>query len=366
MIEKKIKYLYKRIIQKIFILIYGKISVLKKNKSKLTINKINSGISNPQSNLKYQIYEIENARIFTDNHENVAIIKNNMIVPKISFQQIKGSLKNIKFNSVINKGTNSFVKKISGCVFNLAQGGSGNNYFHFMFDIIPKIFILKSKKDLSEIDFYYVSSPKKWQIKIFNMIGIKYKQLLNSEIYNHIKANKIISVDHPWYYSGEIQNNVKNIPKWIINLHRGNFLKESSYIKSNKKIFLDRSGSEYNHCQIENLDEIKILLKKNNFQILKPEKISLKKQIHIFKNASIIIGAHGASFTNIIFCKTATKIIEIIPIDHPNRKCETISKFLKLRYSRIKTKQNNFDKNYPFKIFLEEKHLKQIQKIIDL
>ena len=78
------------------------------------------------------------------------------------------------------------------------------------------------------------------------------------------------------------------------------------------------------------------------------------------------MGAHGASFTNIIYCKSATKIIEIIPIDHPNKKCQTISKFLNLKYFRIKTKKNNLDKNYPFKIILEEKHLKQIQKIIDL
>ena len=332
----------------------------------MKINKSDSAILNPQTNLKYQIYEVEDARVFTDNNENLAIIKDNKIIPQMSFQQVKGRLKSAKFNSVIEKGTNSFVKNISGSVFNLAQGGSGNNFFHFMFDIIPKIFILKSKINLSRVDYYYVSKPKKWQIKIFNLVGIKYKNLLDSKKYNHIYAKKILAVDHPWYYQGKIQSSVQNIPKWIINLHRKNFSNKSSAIKCSKKIFLDRSSSKFNHCQIENFYIIKNLLKKNNFQILKPEKISLRKQIHIFKNASIILGAHGASFTNIIYCKSATKIIEIMPIDHPNKKCQTISKFLKLKYFRIKTKKNNLDKNYPFKIILEEKHLKQIQKIIDL
>ena len=222
MIRKKIKYLYKNIIQKIFFFLYGKISV-----SKLKINKSDSAILNPQTNLKYQIYEIENARIFTDNNENLAIIKDNKIIPQMSFQQVKGRLKNAKFNSVIEKGTNSFVKNISGSVFNLAQGGSGNNFFHFMFDIIPKIFILKSKINLSKVDYYYVSKPRKWQIKIFNLVGIKYKNLLDSNKYNHIHAKKIIAVDHPWYYQGKIQSSVQNIPKWIINLHRKNFSNKS-------------------------------------------------------------------------------------------------------------------------------------------
>lgn len=361
MIRKKIKYLYKVLIQKFFFFLYGKVSV-----SKLKINKSDSRILNPRSNSKYKIYEIEYARIFTDNNENLAVIKDNKIIPQMSFQQVKGELKNAKFNSVTKKGTNSFAKNISGNVFNLAQGGSGNNFFHFMFDIIPKIFILKSKTNHSKIDFYYVSNPKKWQIKIFDMIGIKYKNLLSSEKYNHIYAKKILAVDHPWYYKGKVQTSVKNIPKWIIYLLRKNFLKKSSNIKCGKKIFLDRSSSEFNHCQIENFHIIKDLLKKNNFQIIKPEKISFRKQIHVFKNASIIMGAHGASFTNIIYCKTATKIIEIMPFDHPNKKCQTISKFLKFKYFRIKTKKNNFDKNYPFKILLEKNHLKLIQKIIDL
>ncbi len=361
MIRKKIKYLYKDLIQKIFFFLYGKISV-----SKLKINKSDSGILNPRTNLKYKIYEIEDARIFTDNNENLAIIKDNKIIPQMSFQQVKGELKSAKFNSVIIKGTNSFVKNITGNVFNLAQGGSGNNFFHFVFDIIPKIFILKSKINLSKIDFYYVSDPKKWQIKIFNMIGVKYKNLLSSKKYNHIYAKKIFTVDHPWYYNGKVQTSVRNIPKWIIYLHRKNFLKKSLNIKCSKKIFLDRSGSEFNHCQIKNFHIIKDLLKKNNFQIIKPEKISFREQIHVFKNASIIMGAHGASFTNIIYCKTATKIIEIMPFDHPSKKCQTISKFLKFKYFRIKTKKNNFDKNYPYKILLEKKHLKLIQKIIDL
>ena len=78
------------------------------------------------------------------------------------------------------------------------------------------------------------------------------------------------------------------------------------------------------------------------------------------------MGAHGASLTNIIFCRPKTKIIEIIPSDHPNKKCERISKILNLRYFRIKTEPDNSDINFPFKINLSEKNLKSIEKIINL
>ena len=366
MIKKKIKYFYKQVIKIIFIFLYGKVSTPKKVKSRLHLKIIKSLISKPKKNLKYKIYKIKNARIFTDRNENVAVIKNNIIVPEMSFQQSNGILRNAKYNSVIKNGTNSFIKKIAGRVCNLNQGASGNNFFHFIFDILPKIYILKSKINLTEINFFYVSNIKFWQIKIFNMIGIKNKKLLDSEKFNHIYANEIFSVEHPWYEKGEFQRQVKNIPRWIIDFNRKMFLKRSLKIATKKKIFLDRSSSNYNHCQIENINDIKNLLFRENFEIIQPEKKSFQNQIHIYKKASIILGAHGASFTNIIFCKPGTKIIEIIPSDHPNKKCETISKFLNLKYFRIKTKQNNSDKNYPFKIYLEKKHLKLIKKIIDL
>ena len=98
----------------------------------------------------------------------------------------------------------------------------------------------------------------------------------------------------------------------------------------------------------------------------KPEFLSFKKQIKLFNSSSLIIGAHGAAFTNIIFCKPGTKIIEIIPANHPNRKCERISKILGLKYFRIVTKPDNTNKNFPYRIHLEKKHLKMINKAINL
>ena len=76
-------------------------------------------------------------------------------------------------------------------------------------------------------------------------------------------------------------------------------------------------------------------------------------------------GAHGAAFTNIIFCKPKTKIIEIIPESHQSKKCERISAILKLNYFRIKTIDNNFNKSFPDSIFLTEKNLKKISDITD-
>ena len=365
MIKKKIKLYYKNIVSKTFENIHGKVFLKKNTSAFLDISQVKDPFFKSYENKKYNIYKVKKARIFTDNNENVAVIKNNILIPKLSFQQIKGRLHNAKYNSVIKKGTPSLIKKFSGTVLNLAQGGSGNNYFHFFFDIIPKIYLVQ-KKIKKKINFYYVSAPKKWQIKIFKILGIAENKLINSSKNKHIFADEIISLDHPWYQKGTFQNQVKKIPKWIILVNRKIFLKKAKKIKFTKKIFLDRSSSEFNHCQIYNQRKVNQWIKKNNLSSCKPEKLTLEKQIYLFNNASIILGAHGAAFTNIIFCKPGTKIIEIIPANHPNRKCERISKILGLKYFRIVTKPDNTNKNFPFRIHLEKKHFKMIDKTINL
>ena len=365
MIKNKLKLYYKASIQIFFKYIYGKVLISNTRVRLIKKEKINVSSFETYNGKNYYFYKIKNARIYTDNNENVAVIKNNFILPFVSFQQANGNLKKIKYNSVLRIGTPSFVRKIKGKVFNLCQGDSGNNFFHFLFDIVPKIYLLTLKIDLKKINYFYVSDPKKWQIKIFKILGIGKEKLLSSKKNNHIFAKEIYAVDHPWYDKGYIQESVKKIPKWVIQKNREFFL-DNSKQKSKNKIFLDRTKSKYNHCQINNLNDIKNLVLRKNFKLCKPEYLSFKKQINLFKSSSIIIGAHGAAFSNIIFCKSGTKIIEIIPADHPNRKCERISKILKLKYFRIKTVPDNSDKNYPFKINLSNKNLKLIEKIINL
>jgi len=365
MIKKKIKLFYKFFIQLFFKILYGKIRVSKIPNSLFEKRKINNSIFKTFNKKNYYIYKITRARIFTDNNENVAIIKNNFILPKISFQQINGNLTNVNNNSVIKHGTPSFQKKIKGKIFNLCQGGSGNNYFHFMFDILPKIYLLKSEINLNSLDFFYLNEPKSWQIKILNKLGIPKKKLLSSKKNKHILADEVYAVDHPWYSHGIVQYSLNKIPKWIVQYNRKQFLNENKKTYNNK-IFLDRSDSEYNHCQIKNLNNMLGFAKKKKLKIYKPEKLSFKKQIYLFNNSSIICGAHGAAFTNIIFCRPGTKIIEIIPKDHPNKKCERISKILKLRYYRVQTEPDNTDKNFPFKININKKNFLFLEKIIGL
>ena len=46
---------------------------------------------------------------------------------------------------------NRIKKKFNGTVFSMIQGASGNNYFHFLFDIITRLKLCEEKYPLNNI-----------------------------------------------------------------------------------------------------------------------------------------------------------------------------------------------------------------------
>ena len=149
---------------------------------------------------------------------------------------------------------------------------------------------------------------------------------------------------HPHYFKGTLFNAHSNIPKWIIyNLRKIFLTAASKKIINYKKIYIDRSDSQYNHCKIINDTEIKKYLKKKGFKIIRLSEYSLKEQISIFKNCKLIVGPHGAGLVNLIFCKKKTKVLEIKNIGHPNISYQKISKYnnLKHQYIMLKKIENN-------------------------
>ena len=76
-------------------------------------------------------------------------------------------------------------------------------------------------------------------------------------------------------------------------------------------------------------------LSKNDFKSYQISKLDFFEQIYLFKNAKIIIGPHGAAFTNIIFSNPGLKIVELIPRTHSSIKCEKFSNLLNFNYTRV-------------------------------
>ena len=150
-IKKLGKVLFQNLGHQLFFLLYGKINgITKPDKEK----KITIRISN-LDNHNYKVYQVEGGRLYTDTINDTAIILDSKIVDGPSFQLRPVKNADVKDNIVFKKGTPRIKKKINGNVLSLLTGGAGNsNYWHWMFDVLPRLGILQKSELYKNVNYF--------------------------------------------------------------------------------------------------------------------------------------------------------------------------------------------------------------------
>jgi len=314
-IIKKIgQVLFQSLGHQLFFLVYGKIEgIIDNSKEKKLLLK-----TSKLDDHSYKVYQVDGGRLYTDTINDTAIIINNKIVegPSFQFRPVKNS--DIKNNIVFKKGTPRIKKNINGIVLSLLTGGGGNsNYWHWLFDVLPRIKLADEIFDYKKIDNFLVPSiKKKFQIQSLDLLNINKNKILPSNEFRHISATSLIAVDHPYVLKNDPSIEIQHMPKWIIEWLRYSFLTKNNILKKSifKKIYIERSNVDDKNTirrKITNENEVKSVLLKNNFHSIKPETLSFNEQVNLFSSADFIVGLHGAAFANIVFSRKNTKILEI-------------------------------------------------------
>lgn len=343
--KKKIQNLYKRIVYFIFKIFHGEIKgIVKLDKN--DIKEINF-----DNKYKYSLYLCKNSRIYTDTIHNTAVIKNNYLVDGPSVQFIDNVISDSKNNSVFEKGTPRLKKILKGRVFSLLTGGGGNsNYFHWLFDVLPRLVILEKKINLQKINYFLFPDTKlNFQRESLNLLEIPENKRISSINSRHICADEIISVDHPCVILNNPLKDNENIPNWILEFYRDKIKEKVKINKSSKKIFIDRSDSMSNIKNLRtiiNENEVKENLSSKGFEIVKLSSLSFQNQIELFHNANTIVGLHGAGLSNILFCQPNTKIIEI-KASHVGPMYEKLGEKLNLNYLNLISETQTIKFDYP-------------------
>ena len=181
MIKKFLQKIFKSISYEIFFRIYGKIekSICSSEDKRIEVKTINI-----DENLSYRIFSINNGRLYTDRIHDTAVLLDNKIIKEPSFQlRYKGPKiynSEINENVVFKKGTPKKLKELNGSVLSLLTGGGGNkNYWHWLFDVLPRLGLCSKNLSLNDIDYFLLPSHiEKFQIESLDCLLSKLNIIL--------------------------------------------------------------------------------------------------------------------------------------------------------------------------------------------
>ncbi|HEY4197929.1 MAG TPA: glycosyltransferase family 61 protein [Mucilaginibacter sp.] len=196
-------------------------------------------------------------------------------------------------------------------------------YYHWMFDILPRIKLLMDCGEFESVDHFILDYRDiSFQKEALDLLKIDLSKIsrANDHFNYHTVAERLLVPSLP----SKLDVVSANACRFLINT----FLDKKAASKSGNKIYLKRTGKR----KIINSIEIESYLESLGFESVQCEDYSVAGQASLFHHADIIVGPHGAAFTNIVFCKPGTRVIEFFSPRWINPCYWTISNEVSLNY----------------------------------
>lgn len=245
------------------------------------------------------------------------------------------------------------------------SGLLNNIYFHWLFDILPRIKLLElANINFQDIDYFLVDNRTNFQQETLAIFGIPSHKILPLSFPLHLQATNLIVPSFP--------GSIAWMPPWSCQYLKEKILGEKAIVKNpQKKIYISRVRSS--NRRIINEIEVINLLSKHDFEIINLESLTVAKQAELLSQAKIVISPHGSGLSNLVFCQPKTKVIEIFAPNYVYPCYWLVSNLVNLDYyyltGEIMGSKHFHQLLYPDSrfedIYLNCQHLQQLLTTID-
>lgn len=259
------------------------------------------------SGLFHEIESLSPPEVFQDatiyGKHGIVVNKSGLVLTEPSlgkryYVEQTGDFKYLAFGFLLRK------TRLKGSAVMLSASVS-NNYFMWVVYFLP---LLRSIQNLASKPVVILChKPNRFQEESLNMLGINEFYLLGSESLR-LQVEKLIVphfdyMDVPESPIGHYNLLGKNSITWLNQVF-------SPSKETTSKIYLTREHT--NQRRILNEQLLYERLKAHSFQIVDPGKLQFQDQVRMFSSAQVIVSAHGAALTNIVFSRSA-KVFEFYP-----------------------------------------------------
>ncbi|MEM6501789.1 MAG: tetratricopeptide repeat protein [Cyanobacteria bacterium P01_C01_bin.89] len=241
------------------------------------------------------------------------------------------------------------VQEVEGSVAFLATRWSDISYFHWMFDVVPRLGVLLQSgitwNDISH--FAFNRCRESFHVATTTALGIPDDKLMQCRAMPWSGSLFPLNRRFPHFRADQLL--VPSIPElrcyrsapWAYQFLRDLFLTENLAIAptgaqkqcQGNKLYLHRRGAKYR--QVVNGEALADLLDKRDFEAFDPGQFTVQEQAKTFAAADVVVAVHGAALTNLVFCKPGTIVVEIFGPNHVQNTYWIISSIAGLKHYHL-------------------------------
>jgi capsular polysaccharide biosynthesis protein/SAM-dependent methyltransferase len=217
---------------------------------------------------------------------------------------------------------------LRGSCLLLTTPEASNNYSHWLFDLLPRLYYIQSSGlSIKSFDHYLVNSLQpNYQAETLEACGVPLDKVILIGRHQSFRCEEAVVTTMRgchWQYS----LNPMEI-EWV---SRHLFDPKAKLPpKSPRRIWLSRRNASFR--RLLNEDLLSQLLAAYSLIPLNPDQYSVAQQAAIFQNAELVVGAHSSSMCNLMFCKPGTPVLEILSPYHHDISFWTVASLSGLKY----------------------------------
>ena len=198
------------------------------------------------------------------------------------------------------------------------------NYYHWMIETVPRIRYLEKyvAQTGNEVTLLIPSGLPAWASQTLDLLGWPNSKIeILSSPAVHVENLVLPSFPEP---------NVNDL-QWIRKRILENESPDADATDFGKNIYISRSNAI--ERRVINEEEVMNALSKYNFERFHLEERSLSQNAHMFNNAELIVGPHGAGLTDLIF-STDGSVLELFG-SKVKQPYERLSSILGIKYESL-------------------------------
>lgn len=195
-----------------------------------------------------------------------------------------------------------------GTLLSLAKAGSGDNYYHFLLDLLPRYGVFREAMPGTVPDAYYLNRRRGYQQQLLGMIGLDGVPSIEPHKHSAVRASTLLVPSIP--------NLELMAPHWTTTWLRTNLPPKELHGRP-RRLYITR-GNVRNTRRLTNEPELLEKLAPLGFTVFDPGAHSVQEQIDHFSAAEVIVAPHGAALSNLVFCSPGVRVLELFAPKYVN------------------------------------------------
>jgi len=216
------------------------------------------------------------------------------------------------------------VKRVAGTVVSLSTDGH-NNFYHWMLDLLPKLFLVLALGFKDEV--FYIGASTRFQKECLKLLGIPPERLLDCNEIPFLQAGRLIvpflGARHP--------PNVFNAAKCrlLVETFSSRIDRGNSHSDLPARFVVSRNKTRSR--RVVNEDQLLARLELLGFCVVHLEDLSFLDQMTLFARAEAVVASTGAGLIHLVHSRPGTPVAILMPEECPDLVCRDIAAFAKLR-----------------------------------